>query len=223
MYKITQFIILLFILFSCNSDENTSQVVGVDVSHYQDDIDWRAVRNTQISFAIVKATEGTDWHDTYFDYNWKLIRKAGLVRGAYHFFNFYSSPVEQFKNYSKYVRLQSGDLPPILDVEQASKLPDKQKIRENVRIWLRLAEKKYKVKPIIYTGKSFYNDNLSGYFPGYPLWIAAYSNNVPVLSDGFMWHIWQYTDKGRVNGIDHPVDLNYFAGDMSFLRKICIP
>jgi lysozyme len=215
------FFALIFVV-SCSDYNTNDYIIGIDVSHYQDDVDWRGIRDTRISFAIVKATEGTNWHDRYFEYNWKLIEQAGIVRGAYHFFNFYSSPEQQFENFAKHVHLKKGDLPPVLDVEHAKKMPSKEKIRENVRIWLRLAEKKYKVKPIIYTGRSFYDDYLSGYFPGYPLWIASYGKKPPELADGLAWTIWQYTDKGKVKGIDHSVDLNYFDGDKNALKNLCI-
>jgi len=221
MKYIIVFIVLIFVV-SCVDYNQSGYIVGIDVSHYQDDVDWRSIKETRISFAIVKATEGINWHDRYFDYNWKLIEQAGIIRGAYHFFNFYSSPEKQFENFAKHVHLEKGDLPPVLDVEHAKKMPSKEKIRENVRIWLRMAEKKYKVKPIIYTGRSFYDDYLAGYFPGYPLWIASYSNKPPELSDGLAWTIWQYTDNGKVKGIDHPVDLNYFDGDKNALKNLCI-
>ena len=65
--------------------------------------------------------------------------------------------------------------------------------------------------------------NLSGYFPSYPLWIAKYAKKPPQLNDDTPWHIWQYTDKGKVSGIDHKVDLNYFAGNELEIQKLRIP
>jgi len=216
-------IFLFTFLFSCTTSTKYKQLIGIDISHYQDDINWKSVKKTKISFAIVKATEGSDWQDEYFEYNWKLLKEARLIRGAYHFLNFHSDAKTQFDNYQKLVNLKSGDLAPIIDLEYTKKLPKSTEIRSKLRKWLRLAEKHYKTKPIIYTGESFYNSYLSGYFPGYPLWIAKYAKKPPQLNDDSPWHIWQYTDKGKVSGIDHKVDLNYFAGNEIKIQKLLIP
>ncbi len=221
MYKIL-LLLLLLLLFSLPACTTTKEkVIGIDVSHYQDDINWKEVKNTKISFAIVKATEGLDWHDEYFQYNWQLLKEAGLIRGAYHFFSLNSDTQLQLKNYIKNAHLEADDLPPIIDLEFSNKLPPASIIRKKLRTWLRLAENYYKKKPIIYTGKSFYNKYLSGYFPGYPLWIASYSKKTPVLNDKSNWIIWQYTDKGIVSGIDHKVDLNYFNGTIKKMDALC--
>ena len=60
---------------------------GIDVSHYQGDVDWAAVRAAGYTFAFTKATEGTDEVDPMFAANWAGIDSAGMTRGAYHFFD----------------------------------------------------------------------------------------------------------------------------------------
>src|SRR6516225_7625957 len=99
-------------------------VHGIDVSRYQEYINWDTVRavnvdNVQINFAYVKATEGLEDKDEFFDRNWKRMKGAGLTRGAYHFFLATKSGKDQAWNFIHTVKLESGDLPPVLDIEQA--------------------------------------------------------------------------------------------------------
>jgi len=64
-------------------------VHGIDVSHYQRDIDWKQIaRNPKIKFVFIKATEGKDFKDKYFQENWKNASESGLYKGAYHYFVF---------------------------------------------------------------------------------------------------------------------------------------
>ena len=94
-------------------------VRGVDVSSYQGEIDWTTVAaEPNLKFAFLKATEGRSWEDPYFDENWKLTKRAGLRRGAYHFYRPNRDAAEQATFFATVVRLEPGDLPPVLDVEK---------------------------------------------------------------------------------------------------------
>lgn len=61
------------------------QVHGIDVSHYQGEIDWAAMKQQGMDFAYIKATEGSAHEDECFDKNWEQAKAAGMLRGAYHF------------------------------------------------------------------------------------------------------------------------------------------
>jgi lysozyme len=91
-------------------------IQGIDISHHQGEINWNKVKqakiqNHPISFAIIKATEGGDFTDHRFHYNWKELNKVGLTKGAYHFYRPKTDPNIQAKNYIKNVKLKKGDLP----------------------------------------------------------------------------------------------------------------
>ena len=92
-----------------------------------------------------------------------------------------------------------------------------------MRLWLVLAERKYGVKPIIYTNLDFYlryiHDNN---FKSYPLWIARYSNDVPLLPNNTQWHFWQYGDNGQLEGMQQSVDMNVFYGNLEQLNALRI-
>ena len=96
---------------------------GIDVSKYQQIIAWDLVSAMQIKkiklgFAFIKATEGIGNTDPQFRRNWKRSKDAGLIRGAYHFFLPTKDGRMQAETFIKQVELESGDLPPVLDVEQ---------------------------------------------------------------------------------------------------------
>ncbi len=196
---------------------------GIDVSKYQDDIDWADVKQMQsekikISFSFIKATEGSDDVDKRFKRNWRAAKEAGIPRGAYHFFNPYKDGQAQAQNFIDNVRLQKGDMPPVLDIEQAGTI-SKEVLQQRVSNWLILVERRYKIKPIIYTGADFYQKYLAGKFDDYPLWVAHYLvKDKPRIKRN--WSFWQHNEAGHVNGIHAYVDFNVFNGDSAAFQQI---
>ena len=82
-------ILIACLIFSCNTVTERMPhftVHGIDVSHYQSKINWDTVATQKIDFAFVKATEGEEFSDNLFCSNWSDIKRVGIRRGAYHFF-----------------------------------------------------------------------------------------------------------------------------------------
>ncbi len=188
---------------------------GIDVSRYQKRVNWGLVKKMQdggvsISFAFVKATEGTTIVDEQFKRNWKKAADQQMVRGAYHFFSQQSDGHRQALYFIKHVKLNKGDLPPVLDVEHYNG-DDLDAFLDEIAVWLRVVEDYYKVKPIIYSNAAFYNRYLHDRFAEYPLWVAHYLERRQPRVDR-AWHFWQHSESGRVNGITAPVDFNVFNG-----------
>ncbi len=198
---------------------------GIDVSRYQANISWEAVKgmkvqNVQLGFVFIKATEGNDLVDPFFKRNWKAARKAGMVRGAYHFFNPKKDGKVQAQNYFENVKLESGDLPPVLDIEKTFGL-NQVKLQQEIKKWLEAVEAAYGVRPIIYTYVNFYESYLKGSFDDYPLWIAHYYQpGNPRISRN--WHFWQHSEEGHVNGIAAKVDFNVFNGDSAAFKALLV-
>lgn len=221
-------IIILFLalgIWSCDSETNRRDdyaVQGIDVSHHQSRINWNQVADENIKFAFVKATEGVSHADSLFCYNWAELQRLGIKRGAYHFYR-PSVPADlQARNFMKWVEMAPGDLPPVLDIEVLDGMATPVLLAE-LKTWLFMVEIRYGVKPIIYTSLKFYNKHLAGRFDGYPLWIARYASRQPTLACGSSWQFWQYGNKGRIKGIDGPVDFNVFYGNMEDLEAISLP
>jgi len=199
---------------------------GIDISHHQGRINWNEVacmdaNGLKVSFVFLKATEGITRQDREFERNWRNVKKAGLLRGAYHFFHPSRDARLQADNFIAQVELTSGDLAPVLDIERSNG-KSKKVITEGVRKWCEQIENHYGVKPIIYTSPGFYNKYLAGSFDDYPLWIAHYYEDLPDIHHR-PWHFWQHTDKARINGIAGMVDMNVFNGDPDDLQKLIIP
>ncbi len=198
---------------------------GIDVSKYQDMIAWEEVKamkvkNIQLGFSFIKATEGIGNTDPWFKRNWKKAGDNNMVRGAYHFFIASKDGKMQAENFINKVELKRGDLPPVLDIEQLNGTSSTE-IKKEAKEWLETVENYYKVKPIIYTNVDFYNRNLGSDFDKYPLWIAHYYQpEQPRISRG--WVFWQHSDEGRVNGIVSKVDFNVFNGDSAEFKNLLI-
>ncbi|MCW5923869.1 MAG: glycoside hydrolase family 25 protein [Saprospiraceae bacterium] len=220
---------LLFILVPFVGSRNTvapvlspvMELQGVDVSHYQKVIDWEMVTERQaVDFAFVKATEGHDYRDSLFCRNWESLRRLGIRRGAYHFFRAFGCGDEQASNFLQFVEMLPGDLAPVLDIERTDGIATEIMLQE-ARIWLDIVESTLGIRPIIYTNQYFYERYLAGHFEDYPLWIARYSSERPLLTTGKKWDIWQYSSEGCVDGISRRVDLNVFPGGWEMLDKLC--
>jgi len=196
---------------------------GIDVSKYQQTISWDAVRemkvkDVQLGFVFIKATEGIENTDPQFKRNWKKSKQAGMVRGAYHFFLATKDGREQADNFISSVNLEKGDLPPVVDIEQTYGV-NQALLKKELKEWLDIVEYYYGVKPIIYTNVDFYSRYLGKDFNAYPLWAAHYYQyDTPRIER--KWDFWQHSEEGRVNGILSKVDFNVFNGDSMQFRNI---
>jgi lysozyme len=178
------------------------------------------VKKVKLGFVFIKATEGIGNTDPQFRRNWKRSKDAGLIRGAYHFFLPTKDGRMQAENFIKAVDLKTGDLPPVLDIEQTYGI-SKEVIKNEVKEWLNRIETNYNIRPIIYTNIDFYKQNLGDDFDDYPLWVAHYYQpRQPRIKRD--WVFWQHNDNGRVNGVLSPVDFDVFSGDSVAFSQLLI-
>lgn len=204
-------------------------VRGIDISHYQKKINWEElaksnIQNTPIQFAYIKATEGRDGFDEYFDYNFQMAKHHRIARGAYHFFTTQSSGFDQARHFCNHVKLEEGDLPPVLDIEismDETSDAESHKTKNEILKWLAYVENHYRVKPLIYASYRFKENYLNdSIFNQYPYWIAHYY--VDSLEYTGDWVFWQHTDVGKINGIEGLVDIDLFNGSINSFRKLQI-
>ncbi|MDD7805605.1 MAG: GH25 family lysozyme [Endozoicomonas sp. (ex Botrylloides leachii)] len=208
---------------AANSEKpnNSSALLnGVDVSHYQGEVQWQQVADTY-HFAFIKATEGTNYIDPRFQENINNIENTSMKYGAYHFFNPALDAIEQAKHFINTIAHENLSLPSVLDIE-IEPIGSNQSLQASVKDWLVYVEKATGCRPIIYTNKHYWLTYLADHFTDYPLWIGDYTT-----SDNRMvsipWAFWQYTDKGKVTGINGIVDKSHFDGNAVKLNKFsCI-
>ena len=203
------------------------EIHGIDISHHQGKINWQELKDHgmidefPVRFVMIKATEGATRIDPNFEDNFYQAREYGFTRGAYHFYSVHSAAKPQAAFFIRKVKLENGDLPPVLDVEHKPKNQTDEEFKQSVLQWLDMVEKHYGVKPIIYTYYKFKTRYLSDpVFDDYPYWIAHYY--VDSVEYQGKWKFWQHTDVGRLPGIKGNVDFNIYNGSMYDLRKMTI-
>jgi lysozyme len=202
-------------------------VHGIDISKHQKSIDWKQVSQSEwkgkkLSFVFIKASEGSTRPDELFSRNWEEAKKQHLLRGAYHFYRPAKDADEQFRLFSSIVKLEKGDLPPVVDIEVTNRR-SKKSIQAGLARFMKKLEDKYHARPIIYTSQSYYNRYLADKFSEYPVWVAWYKEEDSLKAVmKTPWHFWQHSDQGFVNGIKGKVDFNVFSGDLEELKKMCI-
>lgn len=201
--------------------EVNMQYDGIDVSRHQKTINWDAIAaDKKVKYVYIKATEGQSFVDPKYRENIENARRVGLKVGSYHFLRTGIGIQEQFDNFVRNVKKGEQDLLPLLDVEVRQGWSNQQ-LRDSVKLFVDMLENHYGCKPMIYTSSSFFNTILGRLFADYPLFIARYATNEPKLENGATWTLWQFSDRGRIRGIDHAVDLSRFNKGKA-LRDIMI-
>jgi len=201
-------------------------VKGVDVSVYQGDIDWRGLENEGVSFAFIKATEGSSYTDRNFRYNWRKARRTGMKVGAYHFLSYDSPGDVQAENFIDTVGKKWGMMPPVVDVEfydeYLEDAPSKETMYQILDAFIEKTEERYGTAPIIYTNLSIYEKYISGRYDEYPVWISSPDAIPDKLPDGRDWLFCQYTFKGTSPSVGDGktyIDYNVFNGNKREFRK----
>lgn len=209
-------------------DESKS-TIGVDVSSYQADIDMNKLKDQDIQFVYIKATEGSSTQDARFAENWENAKNAGLLSGAYHFFSYDSEGRTQAENFIKTVGPDlKGRLLPVVDVEyygdKEQNPPEKADVVRELKVYLELVEKEYGIKPVIYTRSDLYKKYLKGEFDDYKKWMSSlYTPLTWNYKDD--WYIWQYLNRGELEGYtggEKYIDLNVLNKDKD-LDDLIIP
>ena len=178
-------------------------VWGIDLSHHQPHIDWdRMARLQKPHFIFLKATEGTSHTDTRYRSYISKARDLHIPVGAYHFFSYNTPGANQARHFIRQSRLQKGDLLPVLDVEYRPKMKGKKWIISEIDAFCREIKAEYGVYPIIYCECAFFQQYLQHHFADLHYWISDLHRQ-PRCN----YLIWQYTDKGFVEGIGY-VDKN---------------
>lgn len=206
-------------------EKHNGYVYGIDISQYQGDISWIDINTiydqVPIDFVFIRATMGEKAKDKRFAVNWKAAQSRAKLRGAYHYFRPNENSIRQARNFITTVKLRSGDLPPVLDIEERPRKQPMDSLKVGLKRWLNEVEKHYGIQPILYSGDSYFTDFLEKEFSDYVLWIANY--NFWVDKPKKHWDFWQFSERGDVRGIKGNVDLNMFKGGIEELEKLTIP
>ncbi len=196
---------------------------GIDVSHWQETIDWAQVAASGTRFAIAKATEGRTYVDPMYETNRAGAEANGIVFGAYHFARPDATEGDAIAEADHFVdtaQLGVGNLIPVLDLERTGGLTQAE-VTEWILTWLGRVTQRVGVRPMVYTSPygwlSRTGDTTAVAEAGYTvLWVAHWGVSSPTVPaedwGGNGWTFWQYTDCGAVPGIAGCVDMDWYRG-----------
>ncbi|MFD1674409.1 glycoside hydrolase family 25 protein [Alicyclobacillus fodiniaquatilis] len=204
-----------------------TDALGIDVSAYQGNINWEQVAQANISFAFIKATEGSNITDSKFPTNFPAAKAAGLLRGVYCYARPGQSSAAIQANYFINTMKSNGgfgELPPVLDVEDNGGLTNAA-LATWIKDWVDLVASAAGKKPMIYTYPNFADTYLEPTLASsIPVWIANYDVSQPANAAGWTsWTFWQYSDTGSIPGINGNVDLDVYAGTVTDLKNTYAP
>ena len=206
--------------------DGPSTVYGIDVSRFQGTIDWQKVADSGVVYAWIQISRAVNDLDAKFEFNFRRAKEVGILRGAYQRFRPGQDVQTQANIFlEKLGPYQAGDLPPMLDVEDADGLTG-DVIAERVQQWIDIVEPVVGRKVIIYTGFYFWRDMVGGAdFASHPLWIANYSAECPLVPATWSkWTLHQYSSKAVIPGItENTVDVNKFNGTREQLQLLVDP
>lgn len=198
-----------------------TKIKGIDVSHYQGSVNWKTVKGAGIKFVFIKATQGTSYPQvSYFRNHAPKALAAGLNVGVYHYGTF--SNVSEAKAQAAYfisvVKDYRLTYPLVLDLEENKKGVSKSALTDAAISFLEKIENAGYFA-ILYTSKSFLENSLDeDRLKPYALWCARYADALGRSAD-----IWQYSSKGKVDGINGCVDMNWsyrdFAEEIRCMNK----
>ena len=196
-------------------------VRGVDVSHYQGQIDWPVLASQGLQFVFIKATEGSASLDERFADNWAGAQAAGLRVGAYHFFSYDTPGASQAENFIAAVPPVGGMLPPVIDVEfygdYFSEPMEADRVLPELNDMVEALTAHYGIRPILYITEESYDLYVAGHFADCDLWIRSTFRS-PKVSDGRAWTFWQYADRAKLEGYEGAetfIDMDVYRGSQA--------
>ena len=198
---------------------------GIDVSVYQGEIDYAAVKATGIQIVYIKSSEGSSLIDPYFEQNYINAKENGLYIGVYHYVR--ARTIEQARIEAQFfvslLSEKSIDCMPAMDFETFGDLT-KYEINQIGVVFLNTVKELSGKDPVVYSNTYTARTIFSGEVTNYPLWVAQYEVNYPTENGNWNnWVGWQYTSRGIVNGINVYVDRDQYTKDIFLSDNSPVP
>ena len=194
---------------------------GIDVSHFQGNIDWSAVKENT-AYVYLKATDGITYTDPRFDENASQTTKRNIFSGAYHFYEPDDDATAQAVHFVQTIKQYPLALRPVLDIE-ITRGKTEQQLSHGAETFLSYVEKHTGCKPIIYTYASYWDNNLGKAFDDYSFWLAGYTKKPEPPRKRSQYSLWQYSEKGFIEGIEGAVDRDLYHGNQTGFNDLFCP
>lgn len=197
-------------------------VQGVDVSHHQGPIQWKALAGPHVKFAYIKASEGGTFVDPRFQENWREAREAMIAAGPYHFFTLCRSGAEQAHHFLSVIApIAILQLPPAVDLEYGGNCqarPSVEELGRELATFAAIVEHARGCRPLLYVTQDFYDDYLARHPQKYSLWVRNIFRRPGSLNGEVLF--WQFANRGRLPGVEGAIDLNVFHGREVDLHRL---
>ena len=183
------------------------EVMGIDVSSHQEEIDWDQVASDGYAFAYIKATEGAGFTDTHFEVNWEGALAVGITPGAYHYFTLCSSGLAQARDFLEVAPPRDDVLPPALDLEfdgACNDRPPAAEAQAQIDEFTAAVEEAWGRRLVIYSSREWREHYGLPVAEGRPDWLFSEGSR-PGQED---WTVWQFRFDGDVSGIEGGVDID---------------
>ena len=191
---------------------------GIDISQHNGNINFSSVKNSGIEVIIIKATEGVNYVDPMCEEHYNHASKHGFNIGFYHFMSEKTNPSQQAVDFWNKIKNKKFNVLPCLDIETNRYGRSRREISDRCIEFINKFKELSGMDCMIYTGGYFGRDNLDDRVKKYKGWIAHYGVSKP-METGFSVVGHQYTESGRVNGVNGNVDLNNFTDEILLSRN----
>ena len=201
---------------------------GIDVSNWQGYINYEQVKKAGIEIVYIKASEGNNYKDPYLEINYENAKNNGLKVGFYHFLTAVNiqEAEEQARFFSSVISKKIPDCKLVLDYEVFGGVPAtliNQIARSFMEETKRLTNKDVILYSDLYNSRTVFSKELA---EDYELWIADYTNSQNLENSQSNWNNWigwQYSNMGRISGINGYVDRDIFTKEILLNEKTEIP
>lgn len=226
-------IFTIIFLFNVNivyaiSEESSPTYEGIDVSDWQGYIDYGKVKQNGIDVVYIKASQGSNIKDPYFDINYENAKSNGLKVGLYHFLT--ATNAEEAEQeaifFSSVISGKTPDCKLVMDYEIFNGVSTEE-INNIAEVFLskvhQLTDKEIIIYSDLYNSQSTFNNNLAN---NYQLWLAYYGDRNELIDENSNWSTWiglQYTDRGVIDGINGYVDRDKYTKEIFLDESSQIP
>ena len=201
------------------------QYDGIDVSEWQGEIDFSGVKESGIEIVYIRASEGDGYKDPYYLRNYEGAKDNGIKVGFYHYLTA-RTEVEALQQAEFFVSNVKGlqvDCRLAMDFESFGEL-SREEINDISKAFLdevkRLSGKETVIYSDAYNARFTFDEELA---EQYPIWVADYDVTEPGDGNWSTWVGFQYTDRGRIDGIDGNVDRDYFTSGILLSDNSSVP
>lgn len=196
---------------------NRGFIRGVDISNWQPNINYRALKDAGVEIVIMKASESNYYRDKCLDQHYNGCKAQGMKVGFYHFFRCDKNATEQARFFVNCIQGKAYDVKLVLDIE-SNEGKNKATVTAMAREFLQEVQRLTGTEPMIYTYTGFANSYLDSSLACYPVWIAHYSPLNPnpcSLCDSNGWDGFQFASDGVIANSGYPrLDINEFKSSV---------